>query len=134
MKNKNRVDIVQTPYTIVTNNMIFVQATESGYGYNSHIGFIGNNFPAHSLLVIPVSAFFISRIVKTLKQQAQEGQTIYANMMTLLEEALSGVKIIKSFNAVEFIKGRFDEKMIDMRRLTEEWFGDSKWDRLFLNY
>lgn len=61
-----------------------------------------------SLLVIPVSAFFISRIVKTLKQQAQEGQTIYANMITLLEEALSGVKIIKSFNAVEFIKGRFD--------------------------
>src|SRR5690606_15747514 len=63
-----------------------------------------------SLLVIPVSAFFISRIVKTLKQQAQEGQSVYANMITLLEEALSGVKIIKSFNAVEFIKGRFNSE------------------------
>jgi subfamily B ATP-binding cassette protein MsbA len=61
-----------------------------------------------SLLVIPVSAFFISKIVKTLKQQAQQGQRIYANMITLLEEALSGIKIIKSFNAVDFIKGRFN--------------------------
>ncbi len=61
-----------------------------------------------SLLVIPVSAFFISKIVKTLKHQAQQGQKIYANMITLLEEALSGIKIIKSFNAVEFIKGRFN--------------------------
>ncbi|WP_156308475.1 ABC transporter ATP-binding protein [Sphingobacterium endophyticum] len=61
-----------------------------------------------SLLVIPVSAFFISKIVKTLKHQAQQGQKIYANMITLLEEALSGIKIIKSFNAIEFIKGRFN--------------------------
>lgn len=61
-----------------------------------------------SLLVIPVSAFFISKIVKTLKHQAQQGQKIYANMITLLEEALSGIKIIKSFNAVDFIKGRFN--------------------------
>src|SRR5690606_31481973 len=35
---------------------------------------------------------------------------VYANMITLLEEALSGVKIIKSFNAVEFIKGRFNSE------------------------
>ncbi|MGB7528006.1 ABC transporter ATP-binding protein [Sphingobacterium cellulitidis] len=63
-----------------------------------------------SLLVIPVSAFFISKIVKTLKQQAQQGQRVYANMITLLEEALSGIKIIKSFNAVEFIKGRFNSE------------------------
>ncbi len=61
-----------------------------------------------SLLVIPVSAFFISKIVKTLKHQAQQGQKVYANMITLLEEALSGIKIIKSFNAIEFIKGRFN--------------------------
>lgn len=61
-----------------------------------------------SMLVIPVSAFFISKIVKTLKHQAQQGQKVYANMITLLEEALSGIKIIKSFNAIEFIKGRFN--------------------------
>ena len=63
-----------------------------------------------SLLVIPISAFFISRIVKTLKQQAQEGQRTYANMITYLEESLSGIKIIKSFNAANYIKNKFNNE------------------------
>jgi len=61
-----------------------------------------------SLLVIPVSAFFISRIVKKLREQAREGQESYGNMISYLDEALSGVKIVKAFNAVAFVKNRFN--------------------------
>lgn len=60
-----------------------------------------------SLLVVPVSAFIISRIVKRLKAQAIAAQQSYGNMISYLDEALSGVKIIKAFNATEFIKQRF---------------------------
>jgi subfamily B ATP-binding cassette protein MsbA len=60
-----------------------------------------------SLLVIPVSAFIISRIVKSLKQQAKESQQSYGTMISYLDEALSGVKIIKAFNATSFIKEKF---------------------------
>ncbi|RYY07599.1 MAG: ABC transporter ATP-binding protein, partial [Sphingobacteriaceae bacterium] len=51
-----------------------------------------------SLLVIPISAFIISRIVKSLKQQATESQQSYGTMISYLDEALSGIKIIKAFN------------------------------------
>ena len=61
-----------------------------------------------SMAVIPVSAFCISMIVKRLKQQAREGQQSYANMISYLDESLSGVKIIKAFNAVSFVKDRFN--------------------------
>ncbi|MDM1292806.1 ABC transporter ATP-binding protein [Sphingobacterium sp. N143] len=60
-----------------------------------------------SLLVIPISAFFIARIVKNLKSQARSAQESYGNMISYLDEALSGIKIIKAFNAVSFIKNRF---------------------------
>ena len=60
-----------------------------------------------ALAVIPLSAFVISRIVKTLKAQAAEGQRSYANMISYLDEALSGVRIIKAFNATGFVKDRF---------------------------
>lgn len=63
-----------------------------------------------SLLVIPVSAFIISRIVKRLKSQAIAGQQSYGNMITYLDEALSGIKIIKAFNAVDFIKDKFSRE------------------------
>ena len=62
----------------------------------------------YSLLIIPISAFVISRIVKRLKAQAIASQQTYGNMISYLDEALSGIKIIKAFNATEMIKNRFD--------------------------
>jgi subfamily B ATP-binding cassette protein MsbA len=61
-----------------------------------------------SLLVIPISAFVISRIVKKLKQQAILSQEVYGNMISYLDESLSGIKIIKAFNATEYTKEKFD--------------------------
>lgn len=61
-----------------------------------------------SMLIIPVSAFVIARIVKKLKQQATQSQQSYGTMISYLDEALSGIKIIKAFNAVGFIKEKFN--------------------------
>jgi subfamily B ATP-binding cassette protein MsbA len=63
-----------------------------------------------SLLIIPISAFVIARIVKKLKQQAIASQQSYGTMISYLDEALSGIKIIKAFNATNFIKNRFDDE------------------------
>jgi subfamily B ATP-binding cassette protein MsbA len=63
-----------------------------------------------SLLVIPVSAFIIARIVKKLRGQATKAQESYGTMISYLDEALSGVKIIKAFNATDFIKDRFNNE------------------------
>lgn len=63
-----------------------------------------------SMLVIPISAFVISRIVKKLKSQAIEGQESYGKMISYLDEALSGVKIVKAFNAADFVKNRFNRE------------------------
>ncbi|SEA25595.1 ABC transporter ATP-binding protein [Pedobacter hartonius] len=61
-----------------------------------------------SLLVIPVSGFIISKIVKRLKQQATAAHESFAKMIGFLDEALSGIKIIKAFNATPRIKAKFD--------------------------
>lgn len=71
---------------------------------------ISPSLTLYSLLIIPVSAFIISRIVKRLKSQATSAQQTYGTMISYLDEALSGVKIIKAFNATTFIKRRFDSE------------------------
>src|SRR5690606_39443279 len=45
-----------------------------------------------------------------LKQQATEAQTVYGQMISYLDEALSGIKIIKAFNATGFVKQRFHDE------------------------
>ena len=71
-----------------------------------------------SILIIPVSAFVISRIVKRLKAQAAESQKSYGNMISNLDEALTGVKIIKAFNAVDFIKDKFNGENVRYSRIA----------------
>jgi subfamily B ATP-binding cassette protein MsbA len=71
-----------------------------------------------SMLIIPISAFVISRIVKRLKEQASASQQTYSNMISNLDEALSGIKIIKAFNAAPFIKNRFDHENQEYSRIT----------------
>lgn len=63
-----------------------------------------------SLLVIPVSGFIISKIVKRLKHQAKESHESFAKMIGFLDESLSGIKIVKAFNATPRIKDKFDQE------------------------
>jgi len=73
----------------------------------------------YSLLIIPISAFVIARIVKSLKAQAVASQQTYGVMISYLDEALSGIKIIKAFNATAFIKNRFDKENIKYSSITK---------------
>lgn len=60
-----------------------------------------------SITVIPLSAFIIAKIVKRLKEQADLSQQSYGAMISYLDEALTGIKIIKAFNAESYIKDKF---------------------------
>jgi len=63
-----------------------------------------------SLLVIPISAFIISKIVKRIKQQAKESHESFAKMIGFLDESLSGIKIIKAFNSTDRVKEKFQKE------------------------
>ncbi|MFC7523409.1 ABC transporter ATP-binding protein [Parapedobacter sp. GCM10030251] len=71
-----------------------------------------------AIAVIPVSAFLISRIVKRLKAQATRAQQVYGNMISYLDEALSGIKIIKAFNAMGFIKKKFNDENVLLAKIS----------------
>lgn len=72
-----------------------------------------------SLLVIPVSGLIIARIVKSLKAQAKEAAETFGMMLSHLDEALSSIKIIKAFNAVSFITGRYDDQNIKYSNISK---------------
>ncbi|TKC02937.1 ABC transporter ATP-binding protein [Pedobacter frigoris] len=73
-----------------------------------------------SLMVIPVSAFIISKIVKRLKRQAKESHESFAKMIGSLDEALGGIKIIKAFNATQRIKDKFHAENVFYSNLNRK--------------
>jgi subfamily B ATP-binding cassette protein MsbA len=58
-------------------------------------------------LFIPVSGFIISRIGKSLKKKSNRVQTEQGIFLSTLEETLSGLKVIKGFNAEERFNNEF---------------------------
>ncbi len=60
-------------------------------------------------IFIPVSGFIISLIGKSLKKRSDKVQNEQGYFLSLLEETLSGLRIIKGFNAEEKFNEKFQE-------------------------
>lgn len=60
-------------------------------------------------IFLPVSGFIISLIGKRLKKQSHRAQEENGYFLSLVEETLSSLKIIKGFNAEEKLQKRFQE-------------------------
>ena len=61
------------------------------------------------IVFIPVSGFIISFIGKTLKRKSLLVQREQAELTSITEETINGIKIIKSFLAESFFKNKFDK-------------------------
>ena len=59
------------------------------------------------IIFLPIAGFVISRISSGLKKRSKLGQENVGNMLSMTEESLYGLRIIKSFNAQQFILQRF---------------------------
>lgn len=75
-----------------------------------------------SLIMVPVSAFFISRIGKSLKRTSAKGQEQMGQLTSVVEESLGGVRIIKAFTAEKKAKARFDHENIHHQKLLTRAF------------
>lgn len=73
-----------------------------------------------SLLVIPLAGLIIAKIVKRLRQQATQAHETFATMIGYLDEALSGIKIVKAFNASEYVKDRFHQENVNYSNINRK--------------
>ncbi|CAM3900359.1 ABC transporter ATP-binding protein [Flavobacterium branchiophilum] len=58
-------------------------------------------------IFIPISGYIISKIGKTLKSKSQNIQTEGGYLISIVEETLSGLKVVKSYNAENKFKEKF---------------------------
>ncbi len=59
------------------------------------------------LILLPLSGLLIGRIGKTLRSTALRGQNKLGVILSMLEETLSGIRVIKAFNAENKMRQRF---------------------------
>ncbi len=57
-------------------------------------------------ILLPISALLMGRIGKNLKKVSFRGQKKMGGLLSIIEETLGGTRIIKAFNAEDFVKER----------------------------
>lgn len=60
-----------------------------------------------SVLYLPLVALVIGAVVKRLRHPAREGQERMGDMVSIMEESLSAVKIVKSYNCFDYVRRKF---------------------------
>ncbi|MEA4839671.1 MAG: ABC transporter ATP-binding protein [Bacteroidales bacterium] len=71
-------------------------------------------------IMLPFAIFLMGRISKKLKKPSREGQEQWGELLSQIEETLSGLRIIMAFNAQDKIKKRFHNQNEILRRTTRK--------------
>ncbi|WP_435416076.1 ABC transporter ATP-binding protein [Polaribacter aestuariivivens] len=68
-------------------------------------------------VLLPVSGFIISSISKKLKANSVKAQKETGNFLSFIEETLTGLRIIKGFNAENVIEKKFNNSTLSFKQL-----------------
>ncbi|WP_461053417.1 ABC transporter ATP-binding protein [Spirosoma arcticum] len=91
-------------------------------GYFVALFLISAKLMLFTLVIIPISAVGIAAVTKRLKKEAQDVQSSMGRMLTLMDETLMGMRIIRSFNATPFVLHRFSLENDFHRKASLEGF------------
>ncbi|MGB6269119.1 MAG: ABC transporter ATP-binding protein, partial [Olleya sp.] len=70
------------------------------------------------LVFIPTAGFIISRIGKSLKSNSLKAQQESGKLISIVEESLTGLKIVKSYNAETVFKNNFNTSTNKLLKLS----------------
>ncbi len=70
-----------------------------------------------SVVFLPFVGLLIGNIVKKLRHPASQSQQRQGDLVSVLDESLSGIKIIKTYNATGYVMRKFHDLNADLSRL-----------------
>ncbi len=70
------------------------------------------------LIFMPISGWIISKLAKNLRAQSLEAQKESGFLISIVDETLGGLKVIKSYNAETNFKSRFNDSVTRLLNLT----------------
>ena len=103
-------DVNEIETSVVSSIQVIFKEPLMIIGYLVLLFIMSVKLTVFTMLVLPLSGFFISMILKKLKRESRHIQEILGTMLSVVEETLSGIRIIKAFNAQDFVRKKFEKQ------------------------
>lgn len=72
------------------------------------------------LVVLPIAGYVIAVIGKNIKQKSVKAQQLLGHLSSIFEETISGLRIIKAYNAIDFMSEKFKDENHEFYQLNKK--------------
>ena len=100
-------DVESVRYCLVSTLQVVFREPFLIIGYVVAMVAISWELTLFAIIYLPVIALIIGRVVKKLRHPALKAQQNFGELTSVLDESLTGVKVIKAYNAEGFFRGKF---------------------------
>ena len=112
-------DLQEIEVSIMNYLDVFIKAPITIIAYFAYMLGVSWELTLFVLCVLPIGGIVIGKIGKSLKKDSKEGQTRLANIIANIEETISGLRIIKAFNAIGYTNEKFEEQNYGYSKLLK---------------
>ncbi len=102
-------DVQEVEWSIMSSLEMFFRDPISILSFLAVLFTISPKLTIFILILLPVSGLIIGQIGKSLKRTSDKGQKQMGILLSIIEETLSGLRIIKAFTAIDFADKRFEK-------------------------
>lgn len=75
-----------------------------------------------ALVVLPIAGYVIAVIGKRIKQKSVKAQQLLGHLSSIFEETISGLRIIKAYNAIDFMSEKFKDENHEFYQLNKKMY------------
>ena len=111
-------DVQEVETSVVNTMTAVIQEPLKIIAFFALLFYISVPLTLFTLILLPLSGGAIAGVAKRLRRQAEISQSTLGSMMSVIDETLGGIRVIKAFNAQGYIKGKFEEQNDDYARTS----------------
>jgi subfamily B ATP-binding cassette protein MsbA len=100
-------DVQDVEWTIMGSLEILFRDSITVIAFMTTLFIISTELTLIMLTVLPIAGFVIAKIGKSLRRKSLKAQTMNGVLLSYLDEAMTGLRIIKAFNATKYSENKF---------------------------
>jgi subfamily B ATP-binding cassette protein MsbA len=112
-------DVQEIEFTVLVSIEAVLKEPILIIGYFSFLFSISAKLTLFTLLYLPLAGLLINFVTRRLK--SGNGLMLMSSLTSLTEETLSGLRIVRIFNAEEFVQSRFRQLNTEFRNFLKNW-------------
>ena len=115
-------DVQEVQWTIMTSLEMLFREPISIILFLVSMVMISPELTLFVVVLFPISGFLIAKIGSSLRRTSEKGQSRMGELLSNIEETISGLRIIKAFNAIDNVNQRFKNINLQYTKLMNRLF------------